>query len=104
MSWLLVTNSETMELSTDAVPLAARAAPSTSLSMAAGMVGWFGVPSCPMIMGSPMMLLTMSTPTAPAVWALWILMLKEQVPRTITAIWPVSGVEIAVHPFAGVVV
>src|SRR5215210_571817 len=90
--------------STVTVPSGFIAAPSTSETIAAGIVGWLSRPSLPIALGSPGELFTTSTPTAPAASAFRIFTLKKQVPRSISAIFPVRFVEIAVQPLAGVVV
>src|SRR4051812_19352714 len=59
------------------------------------MVGWSAVPSVPMGVGRPAMLLTMSTALAPACWALRILTEKEHVPRERSAILPATEEETA---------
>src|SRR6266436_487424 len=60
-------------------------------TMYAATVGWLGVPSVPIAVGSPATLLTISTATAPASCALRILVEKVQVPREMSAIFPLSG-------------
>src|SRR5205085_4003224 len=55
----------------------------------AGMVGWFGVPSVAMPIGSPATLFATSTATAPASWALRIFTEKAHAPRVTSAILPV---------------
>src|SRR3954465_12068273 len=73
------------------LPFAAlKVGPAESPSMYAGIVGWFGAPLVPMALGPPATLLTTSTATAPAVWALVIFTEKSQLPREMTAILPVS--------------
>ena len=62
---------------------------SARLTMYAGIVGWFGVPSCPIAVGAPGTLLTISAATAPASCAFRILVENVHVPREITAILPV---------------
>src|SRR6266478_8294743 len=59
-------------------------------TMYAATVGWLGVPSVPIAVGSPATLLTISTATAPAFCALRILVEKVQVPREMSAIFPLS--------------
>src|SRR5581483_7173304 len=53
------------------------------------MVGWLGVPSWPIAIGSPATLFETTTASAPAFCALRILVEKVQAPRAIKAIWPV---------------
>src|SRR5437867_8051272 len=52
------------------------------------MVGWSGVPSCPIAIGSPATLFTINTATAPAACALRILVENVQSPRAMRAIFP----------------
>src|SRR6266478_7456603 len=59
-------------------------------TMYAATVGWLVVPSVPIAVGSPATLLTTSTATAPASCALRILVENVQVPREMSAIFPVS--------------
>src|SRR5688572_1985294 len=54
------------------------------------MVGWFGVPSVPIALGSPTMLFATSVATAPADCTLRILTEKAQTPRETRAIFPTS--------------
>src|SRR5258707_15086148 len=60
-----------------------------------GIVGWFAVPSRAIAIGGPPTLLRMTTPTAPAFWALRILVENEHVPRAISAIVPDSPLSAA---------
>src|SRR5215213_185761 len=65
------------------------------------MVGWFGVPSWAIAVGSPATLLTTTTATAPAACALLIFMENVQAPRERTAIIParlLAGSELQAVP------
>src|ERR687897_2340855 len=84
---------------------AASARPSSSPTMYAGIVGWFGRPSEAIAVGSPATLLTTSTATAPAFCAFRIFTEKVQTPREIRAISPVrlpagSAVQAVLSPVA----
>src|SRR2546427_10978857 len=90
--WLFVRTS--MSVAPFAVafcPASARiAARSPSPTITPEIVGWFAVPSCPIAVGSPATLLTTTTPAAPALCALRILVENVQVPRSLTTIFPVG--------------
>src|SRR5207245_5991671 len=70
--WLFVSTSTTVAPFTVAFcPASARiAVRSARPTITPEIVGWFGVPSCPIAVGSPPTLFTTTTPTAPALCAL----------------------------------
>ena len=68
-----------------------RKAPSLRETMAAGIWGTGVVPSWPGADGSPATLLTISTPMAPACSALRTLVVKVQLPRSTSAIFPATS-------------
>src|SRR5712691_1581403 len=57
-------------------------------------VGWFGVPSFPIAVGSPATLFTTTTPTAPALCAFRIFVENVQAPRSSTTMLPAKGVPV----------
>ena len=85
-------------------PMEARIASPFVLSVImTGMVGFGTVGSSPMVPGKPATLLVMSTPSAPAAWALATLLLKLHVPRSMSAILPDRAVAMEPQPFGGLV-
>jgi len=78
--------------------LAISARPSARWTCTAGMVMVGSAP--PMAPHTPVALLTITTPVAPASWAFFTLTVKPQVPRSIIAIFPATAAAlvIAVQP------
>src|SRR5438128_7649826 len=91
-------NSFTVVPSTVTVPDVPIKLPLVNETIAAGMVGCAGVPSCPIAVGSPSWLLITKTPVAPAVWAFLIFVENVQVPRWIKAILPEKLSVIGLQP------
>src|SRR6266699_514518 len=94
--WLFVTTSSTVApfavaLALVAAALAVRLARPT---ITPEIVGWLGVPSCPIAVGSPPTLFTTTTPAAPALCAFRIFVENVQVPRSSTTMLPAKGVPV----------
>src|SRR5207245_235951 len=94
--WLFVRTSRTVApFAVAFCPASARiAARSATPTITPEIVGWFGVPSCPIAVGSPPTLFTTTTPAAPALCAFRIFVENVQVPRSSTTMLPAKGVPV----------